>query len=219
MKRLTKIEEKQIILKAYEVNQYLGKGSSRAVYSLGDGTCVKIASDVRGQFQNKTEIESFREHGSERLAEIVAYGKFVVVMEQVEAFENLEEIVYDFEYAEDNHYEEEEEHYERLRENGLCSSDEDWEVFPAFSWGDLRIGGIDSTQYGQILDLKEWMDDTFGCTSDNYQMGMRNDGTFVAYDYGYMPENHEMSVSKRLWRVMKETGRMGFLLEMANRLY
>lgn len=219
MKRLNKIEEKQIILKALDVDEYLGKGSSRAVYSLGDGTCVKIANDVRGQFQNKTEIEAFREHGRERLAEIFAYGKYIVVMEQVDAYENIEEIVNDFEYAEDNYYDEEEEHYYKLRENGLCSDDEDWKPFPEFSWQKVEVDGLDATQYRQVLKLKNWMDENFGYTDDNYQMGVRDDGTFVSYDYGYMPENHDMSVSEKLWKVIRDSGCMGFLLEMADRLY
>lgn len=219
MRRLTKVEEKQIILKALEVDEYLGEGSSRAVYSLGDGTCVKIANDIRGQFQNKTEIEAFKEHGRERLAEIFAYGKYIVVMEQVDAYENIYEIVCDFEYAEDNYYGEEEEHYARLRANGLCSDDEGWEPFPDFSLQDTVVDGLDASQYKQILELKNWMDYNFGETVDNYQMGMRDDGTFVSYDYGYMPHNHEMSVSERLWKVIRDTGRMGFLLEVADRLY
>ena len=219
MRRLTKIEEKQIILKALEVDEYLGKGSSRAVYSLGDGTCVKIANDIRGQFQNKTEIEAFRRYGKERLAEIVSYGKFIVVMEQVDAYENIEEMVYYFERAEEDYYDEEADYYERLRENGLCPDDEDWKSFPDFSRQDVSIDGFDATQYEQVLKLKDWMDDNFGYTTDNYQMGMRDDGTFVSYDYGYMPENHEMSVSGSLWMAIKNTGCMGFLLEIADRLY
>lgn len=92
MNRLSRIEEKRIIERAIKMNKFLGSGSSRAVYSLGNGYCLKVAIDKQGQFQNHTEIRMFKKHGDEFLAEVQSYGKYVVVMEEItvdeEAFDD-----------------------------------------------------------------------------------------------------------------------------------
>lgn len=219
MKRLNRIEEKQIILKALEIDKFLGRGSSRAVYSLGDGTCLKIAFDSCGQFQNKTELDAFREYGRANFAEIHAFGRYVVVMEEVQVFGDLEEIRYEFEYLDSRYEQEAEDYYDELEAMKALYPDQEHKSFMSFSEFErnFEVDGLTRANYYEIEELKGFLDDIFGHTSDNYQIGMRDNGTFVAYDYGFNVEDMHKSVSNKLWRAFNNLGRRDFLTHMASR--
>lgn len=219
MKRLNRIEEKQIILKALEVDKFLGRGSSRAVYSLGDGTCLKIAFDSCGQFQNKTELDAFREYGKANFAEIYAFGRYVVVMEEVQVFGDLEELEYDFDNLGSRYEQEAEDYYNELEAMKALHSDYPHKSFMPFSEFErnFEIEGLNSANYYEIQELKYFLDGIFGYTSDNYQIGMRDNGTFVAYDYGFNVDDMHKSVSNKLWRVFNDFGKRDFLTHMAAR--
>ncbi|HEX2926245.1 MAG TPA: hypothetical protein VHP38_08320 [Ruminiclostridium sp.] len=55
-------------------NKYklIGSGSCRNVYDLGNGYVVKVAKDIRGILQNRTEHTSYQQHKSGFLAEVAA---------------------------------------------------------------------------------------------------------------------------------------------------
>ena len=88
LKRISMLEEVEYLKRADSVCRFLGNGSSRVVFSIGDGKCIKVASDVRGQYQNHVEIELFKKYGGDYLAEIYAYGKYIVVMDEVDPIDD-----------------------------------------------------------------------------------------------------------------------------------
>lgn len=175
MKRLARNEEVKI-LKELMKNEgnYLGRGSSRVVFDYTEDLCVKVAFDKKGQFQNHTEIETFEANGNDFLAEISSFGKYIVVMEKVEPF-CMDEVSDAIEY--------------------LCYGelyDEDFE--PNFS----------EQESESLLQVKQELDYMLGETEDNLQLGLTSDYRIVAYDYGLQPDNHDKSVSNKLWRFFME---------------
>lgn len=85
MKELTIREEYDLLQELLvEEGNFIHNGSSRAVYRLDKNRVLKVAMDRQGRQQNINEINLFRAHGNQHLAEIFAYGKFVVVMEMVD---------------------------------------------------------------------------------------------------------------------------------------
>jgi len=70
--------------------KYLGSGSSRVVWSLGDGTVIKIALGPDETPQNKSEVEAFNCAGPEYLAEVFDHDSdqfWWLVMEEVKTRE------------------------------------------------------------------------------------------------------------------------------------
>lgn len=63
---------------------FLDNGSSRAVFAYEEGKVIKIAFDEQGCAQNINEVMLFQEQGDKHLATIYAYGKYVIIMEEVE---------------------------------------------------------------------------------------------------------------------------------------
>lgn len=178
MRRLTKIEEKQILKEALMYGDYLGNGSSRVVYDLGNGKVIKVAYDRKGQYQNHIEIETFSKYGRQYLAEIYAYGKYIVVAEKLDAEGSLEHPISEYDYYVD----------------GEITCD-----------GEIEIDGLTGSQIEEAMDVKDQLDWILGCTVDNYQLGIREDGSIAAYDYGYQPDEHDMSVSEVLdWFLAEE---------------
>lgn len=100
LKRMSMLEEVEYLKYADSVYSFLGNGSSRVVFSIGDGKCIKVASDVRGQYQNHVEIELFKKYGGDYLAEIYAYGKYIVVMDEVEPIDSDVEDIYNYSFEE-----------------------------------------------------------------------------------------------------------------------
>ena len=93
IKRMSKSDEIAYLRDADSIYNFLGNGSSRAVYSLGNGKCIKVAYDIKGQYQNHIEIELFKKFGNKHLAEIYSYGKYIVVMEEVDVMDSDAEYI------------------------------------------------------------------------------------------------------------------------------
>jgi hypothetical protein len=128
----------------------IGIGSSRQVFEFMSDKVIKVAADTGGINQNKREIELFRKYGRKYLAEIYAYGEYIIIMEKVETVCADEIIIgYEYEYA------------ENLSEL------------------------LDEREYNKIISTYNFLTNVNGCTSDNYQLGIRENGDYVAYDYGY----------------------------------
>ena len=171
MKRLTKRQEKNIMKALKTRGEFLGHGSSRAVFRLGEDYCVKIAKDEYGVTQNKLEVDMFRKNGRMYLAEIKAYSKFFVVMEFIEVIDR-DDVDY---YLEQYFY------YEQELEDG---EDVEWQE-------DMPINIV-----SEMSEVVEAMASMVGETDDNTQLGFReNTDVVVCYDYGYEPSNHNNSVS------------------------
>lgn len=170
MKKLTFVEEinilKEIIDNAYE---YVGHGSSRAVYLYGD-QIVKIALDEGGINQNKREVELFEEHGGEHLAEIYAVGKYIIVMEYIEEMrEDAEWLMYrdDFKYI-----------YFK-RNNKVC-----------FIKRPVFLNKSDK----KILAACNFLTYVNGNSSDSCQVGLSDSGAIKAFDYGYLVGEGDSSI-------------------------
>ena len=115
MRVLTKREE-IVILKMLDIEDNLGYGSSRfviecpiAVYnylSLDKSTryVIKLAIGHGGFNQHEREVEVWTEcHNKNFLAEIVAAGHFISIMEEVEVCDYMDFAEYVGEYNEDDH--------------------------------------------------------------------------------------------------------------------
>ena len=84
MKKLTKLEELQIINELITRSNLIDSGSSRAVFNYGADKVVKVVCEDEGRIQNKKEVEMYERYGYKGyLAEIYAYGKNIIIMEKV----------------------------------------------------------------------------------------------------------------------------------------
>jgi len=98
MRELTIKEEYELLQELIRDDvDFINNGSSRAVFEFDTNRIVKVAMDKQGRRQNKNEIELFRAAGNDYLAEIYAYGRFIIVMEQVEAecMEDMLDVYYE----------------------------------------------------------------------------------------------------------------------------
>lgn len=170
MKVLTIQEEKQIL--AYLINaKFLDNGASRCVFNCskeiadflgidGDNYIVKLACGVGGVRQTQAEVSCFLDHPDAPLAEIIAYGRYVEIMEYVHVDCDYRDFACDC-------YEDEPVPYELL----FDEEDED----------NAELYAEAEKAYDAIIRLH----DIFGHTADNGQLGYNFDGRLVAYDYGF----------------------------------
>lgn len=182
MKRLSRYEEILIIRAAKENGEFLDNGSSRAVYDIGNGRVLKIAIDRKGQYQNKTEIELYRYSDSrEYLAAVYAYGKFSVIMEKVVPveYEDVRSLAHDCGYF-----------------NESSESDETTED------AIKKYYGIEKIEIESVKKVYDYLEFENGNTGDNYQIGIRPDGSAAAYDYGFISGKYDMCVSNSLGSVV-----------------
>jgi hypothetical protein len=98
MKKLS-IKEEYDLLKSVldKEHSFIHNGSSRAVFLLPDSRVLKVAMDKQGRRQNANEVYVYGKEGNQSLAEIYAYGNFIVVMELVDE--------HSMEYCQDIYYE------------------------------------------------------------------------------------------------------------------
>lgn len=150
------------------LGDFIGNGSSRAVYEYNDDYVVKVALDKKGQFQNNAEVKKYRKYGDLHLARIQSYGKHIVVMEKVDMLDYY--VVYDIWHTEryDEYVDEDKEYYEAK--------------------------GINEEVFYKIKETVDALDEWNGTTSDNYQIGIVGDRV-VAYDYGFETGSYEKCVS------------------------
>lgn len=183
MRILTKREE-IVILKMLDIEDNLGYGSSRfviecpiAVYnylSLDKSTryVIKLAIGHGGFNQHEREVEVWTEcHNKNFLAEIVAAGHFISIMEEVEVCDYMDFADYVSDYNEDDYTAEE------VAENWLSYDDEDPED-PEYSHT-VEV-------YTKVAETIRFLAVYNGDTSDNGQLGWTKDGRCVAYDYGFI---------------------------------
>ncbi len=174
-------QEKHLI--RYMINQpdlFKASGASRAVFScttdiadyLGlpkkntNSYVMKVALGKGGMSQTQTEYDTYMNYGhSGVLAEIVAIGRYVEIMEAVDVWDFRDEADWGYEVSAEDIY----------NNNEDYMTEEDAE---------------------KVVDTISVLNDLFGCTSDNGQIGKTRSGEWVAFDYGYVPENgHDSQTS------------------------
>ena len=87
MRELTIEEEFELLENTMSKGaKYIHNGSSRVVFQLPNNRVLKVAIDRQGRTQNKNEWFLFKTQGRKHLAEIYAYGRFSLIMEQVDEY-------------------------------------------------------------------------------------------------------------------------------------
>lgn len=175
MRVLTLEEEKNVI--QHGLGELIDNGAARAVYEitaeLADylqiphRAVIKVAVGVGGYHQTQVEIETFAKYGRNYLAEIYAHGRFVEIMERVDAdsddYRDFADSCGDvLDYMEYN-----------LDKSDY--TDEEWQHI--------------YEDYDEAFHVISFLEDELGCTSDNGQLGRASDGRLVAYDYGFVSGN------------------------------
>lgn len=158
LKILTLDQELELI-KNLRSEDFLGAGSSRAVYEYGENKVLKLAISAEGTRQNFLEKSRYEEYGDSSFARIYEAGLYILISERV--------TVFDGEYYVSRYYD-------------LTGCYADIEDDQGLDQEILSIGQ-------EVSDLKDWLDDLSGYTDDNFQIGKGQDGRIVAYDYGYQP--------------------------------
>lgn len=180
MKKLTITEELEYLKKAQELDKYLDHGSSRVVFQISEDKVLKVAIDEEGQFQNDVERELFADHGKEHLAEIYAFGSHVLVQELVEIPLSFKDVVCEYNYT-------------------INAGDYDIEE-------DFEYCGYTEDMITQGLHVEVFLEEVLGFSEDNQQLGIRRGTeTVISYDYGYMSDCHDISVSRTLKAFITES--------------
>ncbi len=181
---------------------YIDAGASRMVFEcttdicdylkLPDSDCtayiIKVALGRGGMEQNKVETETYEEYENYNvLAEIVAVGRYIEIMENVD--------VHDFRDEADWGY-------------GIDPDD--------------LMEEHDYLSYDEAKDISETIEilhDIFGVTSDNGQLGKTVRGTWVAFDYGYIPgKGNDIQTSSISDYVYREATRVEYMSGLINLL-
>lgn len=74
--------------------KFLGAGSGRAVFDLGDGTVVKVARNIRGIAQNRAEYEIALTADNDLFAKVLHISKSYtfLIMEKAERIKDISEV-------------------------------------------------------------------------------------------------------------------------------
>lgn len=190
MRRLTVSEEIQLLRQAIKADHYLGSGSSRAVFSLGDGsgTVIKVALDRGGYIQNKHEAvvsEEFPYY----CATVHAIGKYILVMDYIEIHDYYEGWLERMEDDGDDSVGSLRDNYNRDKCSELRfqkkSFDEDYDYFA----DKLVEDDCDYDTLEKMLTFMRDARDDLGVGGDCYQIGFDPEGNFKLYDFGFVQPN------------------------------
>ena len=124
-----------------------------------DNYILKLACGAGGLKQTQAEIKCFLEHKYAPLAKILAYGRYIEIMERVD--------VCDYSDMADD-YDEDCSFADYLESNDEEYSDDEKCRMAEQAWEAIGI-----------------LTRVFGYTADNGQLGINSQGKVVAYDYGY----------------------------------
>lgn len=131
---------------------------------------IKIALGEGGYNQSQREITSYEKYGDNYpLGEIYAYGAVLEFMVRVEPIDGMYRVYDDYDC-------------ERLFNMIYHGDDDDW------SREDYYHDDEDKTKIREhefIWSAICSLEDLFGVTGDNGQVGLDPDGHYVAYDYGF----------------------------------
>ena len=167
------VKQERQILELLKDAEFLNNGASRCVFNCSDEIAalldiesdnyvIKLACGLGGVRQTEAEVKCFLNHPYAPLAEIVAYGRYVEVMERVECDDFRD-------FAEE------------------C--DEDWgipyETFYDYNGNDEEGSDADDARAEEAYDVIIQLHRIFGHTADNGQLGRNRHDNLVAYDYGF----------------------------------
>lgn len=196
IKRLA-FQEALDILESVSEEDFIGNGSSRAVYNIhyqGKECVMKIALDRQGRNQNVLEMKLYAEHAdSGNLATIYAhYSNVFMICEKVSMFDE-DFVVEVTEYGND-------------AEDGFSyyCSDEDEEDRCLWQVYDFRNADACQEVIDGIRDVYNYLCEYQGDTSDNCQIGCTKDGRVVAYDYGYDTSECYRDIVGNVYRWVKD---------------
>lgn len=139
----------------HQVKEYLNLDSSREYV-------IKLCVGMAGYNQQNAEVAMYQDYGNEHLAEIVAIGCFVEIMEFVDVLDP------------------------ELREFTSYIGDADDFCYEEFEKFIYRYSvDLDESYCPDTYDTISFLCDKLGWSGDNGQVGITDDGRIVAYDYGY----------------------------------
>ena len=209
---MSTLEEKNFIsdlakyLEKYDRDSiYVGNGSSRIVLDtptfmeekyykvwgldINRKYIIKIAVGLGGKTQMDNEIEAYESYGDYLpLARVLSYGEFVEIMEKVDTsiYDSYDENAWQGLYYARNYS-------ELFQDNGELEPNYD----EAYTFEELckivlekKPEEKDAIEeylelHAQIEETVAELNDNFGYTSDNEQVGRDADGRIVSYDYGF----------------------------------
>lgn len=175
MKYLT-LEKEYEVLKYLHQNAndlFIGSGSSRAVFRVNQelmemlalpsvNYVIKMVLGIGGFRQSHLEYKTFMEYATQApLAEIRAHGNIFTIMEEIKIDRDFMEFYdyYDCDVRE-------------LLNDRDTDPDEEYALYELYS---------------EAKEVIERLDELFGHTADNAQIGENIYGNLVAYDYGFDP--------------------------------
>lgn len=180
MKVLTAHEEK-LVLSSIPQDDCLDFGSSRRVYHCPNEVVnalgldpsinyvIKLGCGQGGFNQNSHEVEIWLENeGCDFLAPIYAAGRFVIIMEEVEVCNYLD-------FADTISYDDD------PRERAESFVEYEYDMTPEDEDYESTVKDYQKVAYA-VTQLAYFN----GTTSDNGQLGRTKNGTYVAYDYGFI---------------------------------
>lgn len=171
MRKLT-IEEEIKVLETLSQDTFMASGSARCTYfclpkladflglSNKNAYVIKLGCGTGGFTQNKQEIEMYRDYqAKDHLAEIVAYGFFVEIMEAV-----------------------------GVRDCSDCGCLYDGVLSREKLVDDLMKLFSEEDAYA-AADTILFLTDILGTSADNGQLGITEDNRIVSFDYGFRPDD------------------------------
>lgn len=190
------LEQEKQILQALKNTYPDSHGSSRAVFDGDDiafddimdmleenfncdihNCVIKLALGIGGQNQSNREIKSYIEYGDYYpLAKIYAYGRFIEIMEKVDKVDDNFRCYSDYSY------------YDLFTMVYGYEDPLDGERYVDYP-EDADQKEID--EYETIFDTIYRLEELFGETDDNGQLGYNAEGNLVCYDYGFLVDSDE----------------------------
>lgn len=167
------IKEERYVLEQLKDAQFLDNGASRCVFEcptevgnyLGfdaNDYIIKLACGMGGIRQTEAEVNCYLDYPDSPLAKIIAYGRYIEIMERVEADDYRD-------FAEE------------------CYADDEIPYYTFYDYNGRHMDQEDADRAAEeAYDVIIQLHDIFGHTSDNGQLGRNSEGGLVAYDYGFV---------------------------------
>lgn len=211
MIELRRHQERCILYALMKHDTYLDQGNGRMVYDIPkeayqylpfldnpENYVIKIAMGMGGIRQNRNEQEVC-ECYNVPIAEICAFGKFIEIMEKIEP-EDYRDLMYDYDCDSDCYMEDYIENYKQR-------ADETAEHF------EKRVREV-REDVEQACNVIHELNEIFGYTSDNAQLGRTAEGRIVSYDYGFKSDADYEQTSDLSWWLRKALNRIRYLHDL-----
>lgn len=212
MIELQRHQERCILHAMMKNDTYIDQGNGRMVYDIPkeayqylpflnnpENYVIKIAMGIGGIRQNRNEREVYENYNAP-VAEICAFGKFIEIMEKIEP-DNYSDLMEDYDCDSDLYIEE-------YIENNEQREDETAEHF------EKRVHEV-RKDVEQACNVINELNEIFGYTTDNAQLGRTAEGRIVSYDYGFKPDiGCSEQTSDLSWWLYKALNRIRYLHDL-----